>query len=81
MFTLANRRDLLAQLMTTPREHREPIERALEGTLLLAGPGAIVMPLLPSFLPPERGNNPALTKVPLDQMPFEDLVQSGFFRT
>lgn len=71
-------RTTLAQLMTTPPEHRKPIEDSLAGTSAVGGAQAALFPFRPEFLPPERRDVTA--KSPEVSRAFEDLAQIGFFR-
>ena len=81
MFHTAIGHSLLSQLATTPREHREPIEKALERAMFLGGAPAVQLPLQPGFLPSDRARTAsALATMPVERLAFEDLLRSGFFR-
>jgi hypothetical protein len=71
-------RTTLAQLMTTPPEHRKSIEESLAWGSMLGGPQAVLISFRPEFLPPERRDVAA--KAPEVSRAFEDLAQTGFFR-
>src|SRR5262249_4318290 len=68
----------LGQLMTTPPEHRKPIEDSLTWASAFGGPQAALIPFRPEFLPP--GRREAAANAPEINRAFEDLAQSGFFR-
>lgn len=75
---VAEGRMALAQLMTTPREHRQPIEDSLRALGALVGGPSMPIPVGPAILPPDRGARLAAVK-PADAS-FEDFRHIGFFR-
>jgi hypothetical protein len=82
---LSANRWLLAQTLTTPRAHRDPIELAVFRANALGGGPASVFPLRPEFLPPDRAaavrsSEPPATTAAIGRLSFDDLAASGFFR-
>src|SRR5262245_25282904 len=71
-------RKTLAQLMTTPQEHRNTIKASLAWASAVGGPQAILISFRPEFLPP--GRREIAANAPEVSRAFEDLAQLGFFR-